>query len=92
MYATGCNTYVFFLLAFLCNIVTFTSVTVLSYSEELLQKVSFVQMRGPKKQAIKYKDLVKQHNYTDTNTLARDVFRTQVNICNGAFMRKVNGF
>ena len=87
MYATGCNTYVFFLLAFLCSIVTLTSVTVLLYSEELLQKASLVQMSGPKKQAIKYKDLVKQHNI-----LAKDVFRTQVNICNGAFMRKVNGF
>ena len=42
----------------LCNMVAFT---VLSYSEVLLRKVFFAQMRGPTKQAIKYKDLVKQH-------------------------------
>ena len=41
----------------LCNMVAFT---VLSYSEVLLRKVFFAQMRGPTKQAIKYKDLVKQ--------------------------------
>ena len=45
----------------LCNIVAFTGVTVLSCSEVLLQKVSFFQMRGYTRQAIKYKDLVKQH-------------------------------
>ena len=72
---------------FLCNIVALTSATVLSYSE-VLQKVSFVQMRGSTKQAVKYKDLVKQHKYADTNTSVRDLFRTQVNICNGTFLRK----
>ena len=69
----------------LCNMVAFT---VLSYSEILLHKVSFVQMRGPTKQAIKYKDLVEQDKYTDKNTSVRDVFRTQVNICSGTFLRK----
>ena len=77
----------------LCTIVTFTSAIVLSYSEVLLQKVSFVQMEGATKQVIKYKVLVKQRKYTDTNTSVRDVFRTQVNIYNGAFFAKiVNGF
>ena len=77
----------------LCTIVTFTSAIVLSYSEVLLQKVSFVRIGGPTKQVIKCKDLVKQRKYTDTNTSVRDVFRTQVNIYNGAFFAKiVNGF
>ena len=77
----------------LCTIVTFTSAIVLSYSEVLLQKVSFVQMEGATKQVIKYKVLVKQRKYTDTNTSVGDVFRTQVNIYNGAFFAKiVNGF
>ena len=77
----------------LCTIVTFTSAIVLSYSEVLLQKVSFVQMEGATKQVIKYKDLVKQRKYTDTNTSVGDVFRIQVNIYNGAFFAKiVNGF
>ena len=77
----------------LCTIVTFTSAIVLSYSEILLQKVSFVQMEGPTKQVIKCKDLVKQRKYTDANTSVRDVFRTQVNIYNGALFAKiVNGF
>ena len=61
----------------LCNMVAFT---VLSYSEILLHKVSFFQMRGHTKQAIKYKDLVKQDKYTDKNTTVRDVFRAQVNM------------
>ena len=78
---------------FLCTIVTFASAIVLSYSEVLLQKVSFVQMGGPTKQVIKCKDLVKQRKHTDTNTWGRDVFGTQVNIYNGAFFAKiVNGF
>ena len=68
-----------------CNMIAFT---VLSYSEILLRKVSFVQMSGPTKQANKYKDLVKQDKNTDKNTSVRDVFRTQVNICSGAFLRK----
>ena len=50
-------------------------------------------MEGATKQVIKYKVLVKQRKYTDTNTSVRDVFRTQVNIYNGAFFAKiVNGF
>ena len=69
----------------LCNMVAFT---VLSYSEILRHKVSFVQMRSPRKQAIKYKDFVKQDQYADKNTSVRDVFRTKVNICSGAFLRK----
>ena len=69
----------------LCNMVAFT---VLSYSEVLLRKVFFAQMRGPTKQAIKYKDIVKQDKYTDKNTSVRDIFRTHVNICSGAFLRK----
>ena len=77
----------------LCIIMTFTSAIVLSYSEVLLQKVSFVRIGGPTKQVIKCKDLVKQRKYTDKNTSVRDVFRTQLNIYNGAFFAKiVNGF
>ena len=50
-------------------------------------------MEGATKQVIKYKVLVKQRKYTDTNTSVGDVFRTQVNIYNGAFFAKiVNGF
>ena len=50
-------------------------------------------MGGPTKQAIKYKDLVKQDKYTDKNTTVRDVFRAQVNISSGAFFAKiVNSF
>ena len=45
-------------------------------------------MSGPTKQATKYKDLVKQDKYTDKNTSVRDVFRTQVNVCSGAILRK----
>ena len=68
-----------------CNFVTFTSV--LSYSEKLLQ-ISFVQNIDPTKQAIKYNNFVKQHKYTHTNSSVRHVFRTQLNVYNGAILRK----
>ena len=81
--------HIFSLYWLLCNIVTFTSVTVLSYSEVILPKISFVQVRSPIKQANKYRNLVKQHKYTHTNTSVSDVFRTQLKICNGKFLRKL---
>ena len=43
--------YIFSFYWLLCNILTFTSVTVLSYCEVILQNGSFVQMRDPTKQA-----------------------------------------
>ena len=70
--------YIFSFYWLLCNILTFTSVTVLSYCEVILQNGSFVQMRDPTKQAgILSRNLVQescQATQIQTHTSAIEVF------------------